>query len=80
MTGSQLVLLCGLAALGVLVGQMVHEIFSRFPGKWNSDGDEGGGEPRPAPKLPLAPKRLPDCLIPELQPMVRAHARQLEDA
>jgi hypothetical protein len=79
-TGAQFVLICGLAVLGVVVGLLVVDAFSGFSDGWSSEGDEGGGEPRPAPKTPLAPKRLPDCLIPKLQPLRRAPTRQLEDA
>ena len=80
MTGVQFVLICGLAALGVVVGLLVFEIFGGNSDQWGSDAD-GGGEPRyPVPKLPLSPKRLPECLIPKLQPMLRVTVRQLEDA
>jgi len=72
-------LLSGLLTFGVPLAVAVRElIVLRRPDRGAWPGDEPKPQ-APQPLPPSAPKRLPECLIPNLPP-VTARGRVLEDA
>jgi hypothetical protein len=71
------VMLSGFLTFGVPLIWAVREVIVlRRPPSGSWPGDEPR-PPEPQPLPPDAPKRLPECLIPKLQPMVKP-ARVLE--
>ena len=78
LSGGQFVFLSGVLTFGIPLALAVHELIAlRRLGRGRWGGDEPG-TPKPLPPTPSAPKQLPDCLIPKLQPQPARRERQPE--